>query len=124
MIGFVDDSTSYCLATATDNHQSLAEWMQEDAQLWSDLLYLSGGMLEFSKCLYHLTEYDFHSSGEPILLPKFENVKITLHNFNRTDQDDITYRSPYEEHKTLGYYKSPSGNHHTQKSKLQHRSDR
>ena len=41
--------------------------LQEDAQLWSDLLFQSGGRLELPKCGFHTTYYDFTKEGDPIM---------------------------------------------------------
>jgi hypothetical protein len=52
MTGFVDDSTGQ-VNSFVDNNQPDPEFlraiMQIDAQLWSDLLWLSGGLLELGK---------------------------------------------------------------------------
>ena len=111
MVGFVDDSTGYCLGAPSESYEDLLEKMEHDAQCWSDLLATSGGALEFNKCIYHLTHYEFHSSGEPILLPTCpHNNSITLHSHDRLSSNEIKLQSNYEDHKTLGYWKSPSGN--------------
>jgi hypothetical protein len=68
MVGFVDDSTD----SVNDFHnneatvESLLGWLQVDAQLWNDLLWCSGGMLELPKCSYHFLFFDFDASGKPI----------------------------------------------------------
>jgi hypothetical protein len=49
MVGFVDDSTGTVNSFASDTQpttESLLAKMQHDAQLWHDLLWCSGGMLE------------------------------------------------------------------------------
>jgi hypothetical protein len=55
MVGFVDDSTGHVNKFNDDvqpHPDALAEIMRLDAQLWSNLLWLSGGLLELPKCLY------------------------------------------------------------------------
>ena len=53
MIGYVDDSNDQ-VNIFTDDHpptpETLITMMQHDAQLWSDLLWASGGALELPKC--------------------------------------------------------------------------
>ena len=39
--------------------------MTHDAQLWYDLLFVSGGKLELPKCGYHLVYFDFDDAGLP-----------------------------------------------------------
>eukprot|EP00957_Ditylum_brightwellii_P062233 4722663-Ditylum_brightwellii.AAC.1 len=41
--------------------------MQEDDQLWSDLLWLTGGLLELDNCLYHFIWYVFLNDGMPVM---------------------------------------------------------
>jgi hypothetical protein len=56
MVGFVDDSTGTVNSFASDTQpttESLLAKMQHDPQLWHDLLWCSGGMLELPKCSYH-----------------------------------------------------------------------
>jgi hypothetical protein len=50
MVGFVDDSTCITGGNKNDNIQELLAKMKDDAQLWHDLLWCSGGKLELSKC--------------------------------------------------------------------------
>ena len=70
MVGFVDDSTGQ-VNQFTQNVQpspeSLLSIMRKDAQLWNDLLWVSGGDLELPKCSYHLLHYMFTADGAPIL---------------------------------------------------------
>jgi hypothetical protein len=82
--------------------------MIKDAQLWRDLLSVSGGELSATKCTYHFTHYNFTASGAPFLsdTPKLNPITINMNNSAVT----IKKLSPYTPHKTLGCYKSPSGN--------------
>jgi hypothetical protein len=67
MVGFVDDSTS--TVNWFDNNDAtikdLLARLQQDAQLWHDLLWCSGGMLEISKCSYHFLYFEFDAAGNP-----------------------------------------------------------
>ena len=72
MVGFVDDSTGQVndfLSNIQPSPNQLTTKMQEDAQLWSDLLWVSGGKLELAKCSYHYLHFDFFPSGAPTLRP-------------------------------------------------------
>jgi hypothetical protein len=70
MIGFVDDSTGQ-VNSFRDTHQPTPEFLREimklDAQLWSDLLWLSGGLLELGKCSFHQVHFDFAPDGTPLM---------------------------------------------------------
>ena len=65
IIGFVDDSTCMTGGDPTKPVEVLLSMMQDDAQLWSDLLWCSGGKLELPKCGYHVIYYDFETNGIP-----------------------------------------------------------
>jgi hypothetical protein len=70
MIGFGDDSTGQANAFLLDTQpraKQLVARMREDAQLWNDLLWASGGALELPKCTYHDIDYAFTLDGAPIL---------------------------------------------------------
>ena len=69
IVGFVDDSSSQVNDFSTnlqDNIAHLISNMQQDLQLWSDMLTFTGGSLNQQKCSYHITYYSFRESGNPI----------------------------------------------------------
>jgi hypothetical protein len=70
MVRFVDDYTGSCNDFQPQHQASLdelREWMQEDAQLWNDLLFCSGGgQLELSKCSFHVLHFVFNPTPKPV----------------------------------------------------------
>eukprot|EP00957_Ditylum_brightwellii_P052837 4005558-Ditylum_brightwellii.AAC.1 len=61
MVGFAYDTADQT-KKIHNNHatpEQLIELMQHDAQLWSELLWVLGGLLELDKCLYHFIYYCF-----------------------------------------------------------------
>jgi hypothetical protein len=70
MIGFVDDTSGsvndFNLPEALPPSH-YAELATQDAQRWSDILQLTGGALEDTKCSYHFLYYDFTITGLPVL---------------------------------------------------------
>eukprot|EP00957_Ditylum_brightwellii_P010033 757266-Ditylum_brightwellii.AAC.1 len=72
MVGFVDDTTGQTHTFESNGvaPERLIEQMQHDAQLWSDLLWISGGLLELDKCSYHLVYYVFLDDGTPVMALK------------------------------------------------------
>ena len=108
LVGFVDDSTSSTGANDSDTLQDLIRKMKEDAQLWHDLLWCSGGKLELSKCGYHIVHYNFDDSGIPRLM-HHPSEKIIL-----TDAagGDVTIggKNIYQTRTNLGHDKSPGSN--------------
>ena len=117
MVGFVDDSTCITGGNPNDSYENLKKKMTEDAQLWHDLLWASGGKLELPKCGYHLIYYNFDDNGIPRmqLPPPDNNIQL---------QDDkgspvpIKAKSIYVPRKNLGHYKAPNGDQSIQTNKL------
>jgi hypothetical protein len=113
MIGFVDDSTGQANAFVlnTQPHaEQLVERMREDAQLWNDLLWASGGALVLPKCTYHLIDYTFTPACAPNLRGGQVGGDIIMRTGDRTSYKKIPFKSAHCSHKTLGHYKEPSGN--------------
>jgi hypothetical protein len=67
MVGFVDDSTGTVndFANNAMTVEQLLQCLQLDAQLWNDLLWCSGGMLELPRCSYNFLCFEFNKSGKP-----------------------------------------------------------
>ena len=67
IIGFVDDSTCTTSVNPGTDITHLIEKTQEDAQLWHNLLWTSGGKLELPECGYHTIYYEFEDTGLPYI---------------------------------------------------------
>jgi hypothetical protein len=121
MVGFVDDSTGTVNsfnATTQPTPEELLNKMQHDAQLWHDLLWCSGGMLELPKCSYHFLYFNYLPDGTPV--PRGGQVGPSLTIQSLTNEPvDIPAKSVFNTHKTLGHYKAPAGTSTTQLLKLQ-----
>jgi hypothetical protein len=121
MVGFVDDSTGTVNsfgATTQPTLEDLLNKMQHDAQLWHDLLWCSGGMLELPKCSYHFLYFAYLPDGTHI--PRGGQVGPSLSIKSPTNQNvDIPPKSVYATHKTLGHEIAPAGTGKTQINKLQ-----
>ena len=81
--------------------------MQQDFQQWSDMLHFTGGALNFNKCSYHITYYEFTRTGKPYLTDPLVNQDITIQE-NNTNQIIKKFHHD-EEAKTLGVRKCPAG---------------
>ena len=99
VLGFVDDCSGQTTFNDMDEQvlDVLKDKMQVDAQLWRDLLYVSGGELSHIKCSYHVTHCQFTHTGEPILdtTDDLAPIQITLNDEVKT----IKKLSPYKTHK-------------------------
>jgi hypothetical protein len=130
MIGFVDDSNDQVNIFSADyppTPETLITMMQHDAQhdaqLWSDLLWASGGALELPKCTYHFLYFDFTPTGEPCMWPGQVGPPLTILSGDRQTTTAIKFRSAFTAHKTLGHRKDPSGNQGKQYEVLLDKSD-
>ena len=113
MIGFVDDTQGNVndfLAETQPTPEELIKIMQYDAQLWSDLLWISGGLLELSKCSYHYIHFEFNESGQPQMTKTLVGPQLMLRDAEGGHDIQIKAFSVLRPHKTLGHFKSPEGN--------------
>ena len=118
IIGFVDDSTCTTGATPGTTNTDLLQKTQEDAQLWHDLLWVSGGKLELPKCGYHTINYEFHQSGVPYISHSSTDGGATIS--LKTAQGleiPIKAKNVYTTRKNLGHFKAPAGTSATQSMK-------
>jgi len=92
--------------------------LRSDIQVFSELLWTTGGKLEPKKCNFTLMHWKFKENGEPYL----DN---TTHNaINITDTQGnicsvIKYVPPDKATKYLGHYKEVIGSQHKQERVLQ-----
>jgi hypothetical protein len=94
--------------------------MQIDAQLWSDLIWLSGRLLELSKCSFHQIHFDFTLDGAPMMRAgTFFGNPLQVHKATTAQMVNIPAKSVFITHKTLGHHKAPAGTNKTQLQVLQ-----
>jgi hypothetical protein len=109
--GFVDDTS--LMANGGSSPQDLIQRLQTDAQLWSNLLSSSGGILELTKCLYYIIDYEFDPTGNPkMMIPNHQPLQIST-----SPESTVQCIQMYEAnaaHKTLGCYRALDGNETTQ----------
>jgi ribonuclease HI len=114
--GFVDD-TNTSLNSWLPQHQSttteLLRRLKEDTQQWNDLLFVSGGKLELSKCSFHVLEFTFQPNGTPQVNGQ-KPQPIQLRDSITGNNINIPALSAACPHKTLGHWKAISGNAATQ----------
>eukprot|EP00957_Ditylum_brightwellii_P199452 15203467-Ditylum_brightwellii.AAC.1 len=94
--------------------ERLLSLIQQDSQLWSKLLWLSGGLLELTKCSYHILHFNLKPDGSPEVnnIPPVQ--ALCIKNATTDDYSHIQYTLVFNPHKTLGHYKAPVGNNKTQ----------
>ena len=106
MIGFVDDSTTITSGEPTITAGELLQRIQKDAQIWHDLLWISGGNLELEKCGYHCIFYKFDENDQPVMQREIDG-NIKLKKANR-ETVQIKQKNIYQSRKNLGHHKAPS----------------
>jgi hypothetical protein len=89
---------------------------EDDAQLWHNLLWCSGGRLELPKCGYHVVHFDFKESGLPEMHHS-PGESITLHN-ELGNAVAIESKNIYLTTINLGRAKSPKSTGITQLKRL------
>ena len=116
IIGFVDDSTCMTGGDPTQPVEALLSMMQDDAQLWSDLLWCSGGKLELPNCGYHVIYHDFETNGIP-KMRHHQGNPITL-NDSHGDPIPVNPKNILQPRKKSRPLQSPSRNisHATQRN--------
>ena len=112
IIGFVDDTTCITAGDPSKPLVDMLQCMQEDAQLWNDLLWSSGGALELPKCGYHTIYYSFDASGIPRLTHHHDH-QVTIQSATG-DAIPICQKNIFTPRKNLGHLKSPAGTYQAQ----------
>jgi hypothetical protein len=97
--------------------------MQLDAQLWSNLLWLSGGLLELGKCSFHYIHFDFAPNGTAQMREGTLGKPLTIHDERTGTLVPIQAKSVYTPHKTLEHHKAPAGQNRKQLHVLHANSD-
>ena len=116
MVGFVDDN-SVQVTCHPSQRASIITNATEDAQLWSNILWASGGILEHSKCSYHYLRTDFDPNRAPVLRggEHGDPIIIKAANGTTTILQQLLVYTPY---KTLGTFQCPGPAHRRQTESL------
>jgi hypothetical protein len=96
----------------------LAYLATEDADLWSQELYDSGGLLELLKCSYHFLHFLFRPNGKPYMEKGEVGPAIEIPDALTGEMISIPRKTVDEEHKTLGHFKAPCGTLPNQRAAL------
>eukprot|EP00957_Ditylum_brightwellii_P014657 1104547-Ditylum_brightwellii.AAC.1 len=88
--------------------------MQFDTQLWSNLMWVSGGLLELEECSYHNLHFKFELNGRHVTSFDAPPFKIQLKHTQTSETVDIPFKPVCDLHKTVGHYKAPAATGATQ----------
>ena len=115
MAGFVDDTsntTNDFAALQVPSPADLIKLATNDAQLWHDILWSSGGALELPKCSYHHIRYTYnHMAKQSLVEGKIQPQMVLTDPQGRPFPIKILDNK--ESHKILGSHQCP----HTNQSK-------
>lgn len=113
---FVDDTTTSfndLLAPSAMSTLELASHIQQHLQGWSDLLYIYGGKIEYSKTIVQFLTWDYSSDGTPFI-PPASSIPISIYDSATHSDHYIQSTSAQEAYKVLGFHISPCLSFQTQ----------
>ena len=108
--GFVDDTTTVTnkfWPQSEPGMEALLNQLRDDAQLWTDLLHISGGKLEIPKCSYHALHFKFHGNGTPYVSTE-QLAPMSLRDPMTGQVSTVPFLSAKVAHKILGHWKAPA----------------
>ena len=115
---FVDDVTGYVNQFTEELRgetvlDDILSTMQQDANLWNNLLHTSGGKLALQKCLYYIVAWQWNHGHATSIPSNAIYPKITI---QQTDNlpTPITHLNSTTAHRTLGQMKAPLGDQQKQ----------
>lgn len=118
--GVVDDVTQFfnkfeddmrgCESTTVE----MAEGIELDVQQWAKQLWITGGALEPSKCFWSILCWTTDASNRPCPMSKTdieaEGAEVWVTNHDDNSKQKIELCDPSEARRTLGVFKSMTGN--------------
>lgn len=124
----VDDTSLFTNLSDTYDVSELVKALEHDAQYWASLLSVSGGCLELSKCFYYVLAWKFNDYGDPEPMTPHDidaitgRVRVQICEHGKDTPMPISIKHPDTAHKTLGVWKSMTGNDSTHLTALTSRS--
>jgi hypothetical protein len=128
--GYVDDASIFTNIDETNEIPTahrIAQQLQSDASIWERLLSATGGKLELTKCFYYILQWEFDEEGVPSHMSKqdleISGVKIQIYENGKDRPTEIKHLDCDEAHRTLGVYKTITGNQEEQKKQTSQKSE-
>jgi hypothetical protein len=84
----------------------LNDTARRTVQLWSDLLWLSGGLLDHSKCYFHQIHFNFEPDGTPMMRAGIFGDPLQVQDESTITSVTIRAKYVFTSHKTLGHRKA------------------
>ena len=106
---FVDDTSLGFTSTDDTSYEDIVTRLQEVAQTWEHLLFLSGGKLNLSKCSWFVLRWEW-KSGRPILRKlQQHDPKLSLSQGASSDKHAIKQTDLTHSSRMLGVLLNPMG---------------
>ena len=107
---FVDDTyLGFTSSSNTATFESLVTRLQDIAQKWEHLLFLSGGKLNLAKCSWYIMRWEW-DKGRPSLRPILPtDPTVTLRQGNAEGSSTIRRTKIEDSQRMLGFFLNPLG---------------
>ncbi len=117
----MDDTTITNVTAATKTLQDTINAAQQNLNLWNDLLQASRGILNLTKCVWFLFNWDFRLNGA-VKLQHPQHPTITITNPPHPPQP-IKRLKPTKVHRYPGVHLTTDGNYTKKLSVFQERNE-
>ena len=121
---FIDDVTLFHKEGPRETVERLQKKASEDLQLWTNLLWTSGGEINFkpTKTYTRIMKWEFTNGGKPFLMPQ-QGYQPTITEPPNHTEIKVHSISPYTAKKSLGVWKSmdQSNESHLQALQIKHK---
>ena len=114
MIAYVDDSNGQTNSFHYNDQTRVVDLtltkVRQNTQAWANLLGVSGGAVELSKCSCHVMEWIYSRQGAPVLSPLHrKDVQIQVSDPTINCSSTLQVLSRFRAHKTLEHFQEPTG---------------
>jgi len=106
---FVDDTDIFAAKQPRQNFQNFVATLQDNINLWHNLLQASGGVLNPSKCVWLCFNWHVSTNGSPKIIPPPATATLSLTVHGQTPEK-IPLLDPMAAHRYLGVYLTTDGN--------------
>ena len=102
ILSFVDDCNLSNTGEKFETVRDILARTKSDAQLWNDLIRLTGGALELTKCFMQVIQFAFEKDGKPTIVREIPDTNVEL--IDRHNNKIVTIKpiSAYTTYKSLG----------------------
>ena len=119
----VDDTSVLFTLSEEISHSELISRLEEIAQTWEKLLFLSGGTLNLNKCSWYVLQWEW-KNGQPIIRKiKSDDPPVQLSQGGDSTPTVIQRHPPSHSTRMFGVYLNPMGDFTDHLQTLKKKSD-